>query len=98
MKRERYKRLNKEYCATQKLNYYGYKPHAVCNVDGVFSDFDLTQASVHGIQYDFIPLILGQIINSDKGRSNMSYNPLSNRERTRRNEIIRNRFTALFIR
>ena len=42
---------NKGYCATQKVNYYGYKLHAVCNVDGVFSDFDLTQASVHDIHY-----------------------------------------------
>jgi hypothetical protein len=42
---------NKGYCATQKLNYYGYKLHAVCNVDGVFSDFDLTKASVHDIHY-----------------------------------------------
>ena len=41
----------KGYCATQKHNYYGYKLHAVCNVDGVFSDFDLTQASVHDIHY-----------------------------------------------
>jgi len=42
---------NKGYCATQKLHYYGYKLHTVCNVDGVFSDFDLTQASVHDINY-----------------------------------------------
>jgi len=42
---------NKGYCATQKHNYYEYKLHAVCNVDGVFSDFDLTQASVHDIHY-----------------------------------------------
>ena len=25
--------------------------HAVCNIDGVFSDFDLTKASVHDIHY-----------------------------------------------
>jgi len=42
---------NKGYCSTQKVNYYGYKLHAVCTVDGVFSDFDLTQASVHDIHY-----------------------------------------------
>ena len=39
------------YCATQKLYYYGYKLHAVCNTDGVFSDFELTKASVHDIHY-----------------------------------------------
>lgn len=42
---------NKGYCATQKLPYYGYKLHAVCSVDGVFSDFDLTKASIHDIHY-----------------------------------------------
>ena len=42
---------NKGYCATQKLNYYGYKLHAVCSIEGVFSDFDLTPASVHDIHY-----------------------------------------------
>lgn len=39
------------YCATQKLYYYGYKLHAVCTVDGVFTAFDLTKASVHDIHY-----------------------------------------------
>ena len=39
------------YCATQKMYYYGYKLHAVCNTDGVFSDFELTKASVHDIHY-----------------------------------------------
>ena len=42
---------NKGYCATQKMSYYGYKLHAVCNIDGVFTDFDLTKASVHDIHY-----------------------------------------------
>lgn len=39
------------YCASQSNNYYGYKLHAVCTIDGVFTDFDLRQASVHDIHY-----------------------------------------------
>ena len=31
--------------------YYGYKFHAVCTIDGVFTDFDFTQASIHDIHY-----------------------------------------------
>lgn len=39
------------YCASQSSHYYGYKLHAVCTVDGVFTNFDLTPASVHDIHY-----------------------------------------------
>ncbi|MDR2037360.1 MAG: transposase [Bacteroidales bacterium] len=42
---------DKGYCASQSSNYYGYKLHAVCTIDGVFTDFDLTQASVHDIHF-----------------------------------------------
>jgi hypothetical protein len=42
---------SKGYCASQKLHFYGYKLHAVCSATGVFSDFELTQASVHDIHY-----------------------------------------------
>ncbi len=42
---------NKGYCASQGNNYYAYKLHAVCTIDGVFTDFDLTQASVHDIHF-----------------------------------------------
>jgi len=42
---------DKGYCATQRTSYYGYKLHAVCTIDGVFTDFDLTKASVHDIHY-----------------------------------------------
>jgi len=42
---------DKGYCASQSSYYYGYKLHAVCTIDGVFTDFDLTQASVHDIHY-----------------------------------------------
>ena len=42
---------SKGYCASQKMHYYGYKLHAVCTTSGVFTSFDLTQASVHDIHY-----------------------------------------------
>jgi hypothetical protein len=42
---------DKGYCAMQKMYYYGYKLHAICNIEGVFSCFDLTKASVHDIHY-----------------------------------------------
>ncbi|MDL2241905.1 IS982 family transposase [Bacteroidales bacterium OttesenSCG-928-L03] len=42
---------DKGYCASQSIRYYGYKLHAVCTIDGVFTDFDLTPASVHDIHY-----------------------------------------------
>lgn len=39
------------YCAAQNANYYGYKLHAVCSIDGVFQSIDLSPASVHDINY-----------------------------------------------
>ncbi|KAA6342373.1 hypothetical protein EZS27_009873 [termite gut metagenome] len=39
------------YYATQKMYYYGYKLHAICSIEGIFSRFDLTKASVHDIHY-----------------------------------------------
>lgn len=42
---------DKGYCATQKMYYYGYKLHAICDIQGVFSHFDLSKASVHDIHY-----------------------------------------------
>jgi hypothetical protein len=42
---------DKGYCASQANSYYGYKLHAICTIDGVFTDFDLTQASIHDIHY-----------------------------------------------
>lgn len=42
---------NKGYCASQGAHYYGYKLHAVCTSSGVFTSFDLTEASVHDIHY-----------------------------------------------
>ena len=42
---------DKGYCAAQSSNYYGYKLHAVCSVDGVFQSVDLSPASVHDVNY-----------------------------------------------
>ena len=42
---------DKGYCASQQLNYYGYKLHAVCSVNGVFESIDLSPASVHDIHF-----------------------------------------------
>lgn len=42
---------SKGYCASQKTHFYGYKLHAVCSSNGVFANFELTQAAVHDIHY-----------------------------------------------
>lgn len=50
-KEDAYTFPDKGYCAAQSANYYGYKLHAVCSVDGVFQSIDLSPASVHDINY-----------------------------------------------
>ncbi len=50
-KEETYAFPDKGYCASQGSNYYGYKLHAVCSVNGVFQSIDLSPASVHDIHY-----------------------------------------------
>lgn len=42
---------DKGYCAAQSSNYYGYKLHAVCSINGVFQSIDLSPTSVHDINY-----------------------------------------------
>ena len=42
---------DKGFCAAQNSNYYGYKLHAVCSVNGVFQSIDLSPASIHDINY-----------------------------------------------
>jgi hypothetical protein len=42
---------DKGFCSAQKSYYYGYKLHGICSLDGVFTSFDLTKASVHDIHY-----------------------------------------------
>ncbi|SBW01724.1 transposase [uncultured Dysgonomonas sp.] len=66
---------NKGYCASQSSNYYGYKLHAVCTVDGVFTDFDLSQASVHDIHYlkDIKAMYTNCTILGDKGYLSIDY-------------------------
>lgn len=66
---------NKGYCASQATSYYGYKLHAVCTIDGVFTDFDLTQASVHDIHYlkDIKSIYKNCTILGDKGYLSVDY-------------------------
>jgi len=42
---------DKGYCASQSSNYYGYKLHAICSVNGIFQSVDLSPASVHDVNY-----------------------------------------------
>ncbi|MDH6311115.1 hypothetical protein M2451_003971 [Dysgonomonas sp. PFB1-18] len=66
---------NNGYCASQANNYYGYKLHAVCTIDGVFTDFDLTKVSVHDIHYlkDIKSMYTYCIILGDKGYLSIDY-------------------------
>ena len=50
-KEDTYTFPDKGYCAAQSANYYGYKLHAVCSINGVFQSIDLSPASVHDINY-----------------------------------------------
>lgn len=66
---------DKGYCASQATNYYGYKLHAVCTIDGVFTDFDLSQASTHDIHYlkDIKLMYQNCTILGDKGYLSIDY-------------------------
>ena len=66
---------NKGYCASQKTHYYGYKLHAICTTSGVFTSFDLTQASVHDIHYlkDIKQMSQKCTIIGDKGYLSIDY-------------------------
>ena len=63
------------YCASQSFNYYGYKLHAVCTIDGVFTDFDLSRASIHDIHYlkDIRNLYQDCTLLGDKGYLSFDY-------------------------
>jgi hypothetical protein len=50
-KEDTYAFPDKGYCASQSSNYYGYKLHAICSVNGVFQSIDLSPASVHDVNY-----------------------------------------------
>lgn len=60
---------NKGFCASQNMNYYGYKLHVVCSVNGVISSFDLSKASVHDIHYlkDIKSQLSDCVLLADKG-------------------------------
>jgi len=66
---------NKGYCASQANSYYGYKLHAVCTIEGVFTDFDLSQASIHDIHYlkDIKQMYQNCTILGDKGYLSVDY-------------------------
>lgn len=66
---------DKGYCSSQSLHYYGYKLHAVCTVEGVFTSFDLTKASVHDIHYlkDIKLMYSDCVIIADKGYISFEY-------------------------
>lgn len=66
---------DKGYCASQNSRYYGYKLHVVCTIEGVITDFDLTQASIHDIHYlkDIKNLYRDCIILGDKGYLSIDY-------------------------
>lgn len=66
---------DKGYCASQDNTYYGYKLHAVCTIDGVFTDFDLSQASTHDIHYlkNIKSLYQDCTILGDKGYLSIDY-------------------------
>ena len=50
-KEQPYSLPDKGYCASQGANYYGYKLHAICSVNGVFQSVDLSPASVYDVNY-----------------------------------------------
>ena len=66
---------DKGYCASQKMYCYGYKLHAVCTLEGVFTDFDLTKASTHDIHYlkDIKTTCQDCVILADKGYLSFDY-------------------------
>ena len=66
---------DKGYCASQSTHYYDYKLHAICTIDGVFTDVDLTQASIHDIHYlkNIKSLYEDCTILGDKGYLNIDY-------------------------
>lgn len=63
------------YCASQANSYFGYKLHAVYTIDGIITDFDLSQASMHDIHYlkDIKHMYENCIILGDKGYLSIDY-------------------------
>lgn len=63
------------FCASQNMRYYGYKIHAVCSIEGVFKNFDISKASVHDIHYlkDIKHQFNDCVILGDKGYLSADY-------------------------
>ena len=61
--------LDKGFCASQNIKYYGYKLHTICSVNGIFQSIDLSPASVHDIHYlkDITTQIKDCTLIADKG-------------------------------
>ncbi len=57
------------------MSYFGYKLHAVCSVNGVIGDFDLSKASVHDIHYlkDIKNQMKDCVLLADKGYLSSKY-------------------------
>ncbi|CAM1333307.1 IS982 family transposase [Tenacibaculum aestuariivivum] len=66
---------NSGYCASQSMRYFGYKLHAVCSVNGVIENFDLSKASVHDIHYlkDIKSQMKNCVLLADKGYLSSKY-------------------------
>jgi Transposase DDE domain len=60
---------DKGFCASQNTYFYGYKLHGLCSINGVFTSYDLTKASVHDIHYlnDVREQIKNAYVLGDKG-------------------------------
>ena len=67
-----YSALDKGFCASQKMYFYGYKLHGVCSVQGVFKSIDISKASVHDIHYlkDLKSQLSDFVLIGDKGYLN----------------------------
>ncbi len=66
---------NRGYCTSKSMSYFGYKLHAVCSVNGVIKDFDLTKDSVHDIHYlqDIKNQMKDCVLLADKGYLSAKY-------------------------
>ena len=57
------------------MKYYGYKLHAVCSINGVIENFDLSKASVYDIHYlkDIKNQLKDYVLLADKGYLSSKY-------------------------
>lgn len=61
--------LNRGFCASHQISFYGYKLHAVCSLTGVFQSIDISPASVHHIHFlkDIKSQLSDCVLLDDKG-------------------------------